>query len=76
MCDVKSVPFVDYKCEKGSLIEALNADQIKNNMFLHGPMQTGFNVYEDFYNYKSGVYHYVSGKFLGGHAVKILGWGN
>lgn len=22
-----------------------------------------------------GVYHYVTGKLLGGHAVKILGWG-
>jgi cathepsin B len=22
-----------------------------------------------------GVYHYVTGQELGGHAVKILGWG-
>jgi len=26
-------------------------------------------------NYKSGVYHHVSGSLEGGHAVKILGWG-
>ena len=38
-------------------------------------METGFVVYEDFMNYKSGVYHHVSGKMLGGHAVKIIGWG-
>jgi len=39
-------------------------------------METGFEVYHDFFNYKSGVYHHVSGKLLaGGHAVKILGWG-
>jgi len=38
-------------------------------------MQTGFTVYEDFFNYKSGVYHHVYGKMEGGHAVKIVGWG-
>lgn len=25
--------------------------------------------------YKSGVYQYVAGSSLGGHAVKIIGWG-
>jgi len=28
-----------------------------------------------FLSYKSGVYQYVTGSYLGGHAVKILGWG-
>ncbi len=26
-------------------------------------------------NYGSGIYHHVTGKALGGHAVKIIGWG-
>ncbi len=38
-------------------------------------METGFEVYHDFFNYKQGVYHHVSGDLAGGHAVKILGWG-
>jgi cathepsin B len=38
-------------------------------------METGFEVYHDFFNYKSGVYHHVTGELAGGHAVKILGWG-
>jgi C1A family cysteine protease len=25
--------------------------------------------------YKSGIYKFTQGKFLGGHAVKIIGWG-
>ena len=25
--------------------------------------------------YKSGVYQHKTGQFLGGHAVKIIGWG-
>lgn len=38
-------------------------------------METGFTVYGDFFNYKSGIYKHVSGNMAGGHAVKILGWG-
>jgi cathepsin B len=26
-------------------------------------------------SYKSGVYQHVSGEELGGHAIKVLGWG-
>ncbi|KAL8139063.1 hypothetical protein V2J09_005064 [Rumex salicifolius] len=29
----------------------------------------------DFAHYKSGVYKHVSGEALGGHAVKLIGWG-
>ena len=25
--------------------------------------------------YKSGVYHHINGSSLGGHSVKIIGWG-
>jgi len=39
-------------------------------------METGFTVYEDFMSYKSGIYHHVSGEVAGGHAVKMIGWGN
>lgn len=40
-----------------------------------GAVEVGFTVYEDFMNYKSGVYKYTEGMALGGHAVKIVGWG-
>jgi len=39
-------------------------------------METAFTVYADFMNYESGIYTHQSGKMEGGHAVKILGWGN
>jgi len=41
----------------------------------NGPAEAAFTVYEDFMNYKSGVYKHVNGQMLGGHAVKIMGWG-
>ena len=41
----------------------------------NGPIEVAFTVYEDFINYKSGVYQYHTGRALGGHAVKMVGWG-
>ncbi|EER06602.1 cathepsin b, putative [Perkinsus marinus ATCC 50983] len=38
-------------------------------------VSASFSVYEDFLAYKSGVYKHTSGEYLGGHAVKIIGWG-
>ena len=52
-----------------------NETQIMADIFENGPVTSAFNVYEDFPLYKSGVYHHVSGKYLGNHAVRIIGWG-
>jgi cathepsin B len=51
-------------------VEEIQAEIQKN-----GPVEAAFSVYEDFLSYKSGVYKHVSGKMLGGHAIKIIGWG-
>lgn len=39
-------------------------------------MMVGLSVYEDFVNYKSGVYHHVAGSMVGGHAIRMIGWGH
>jgi len=51
------------------------ATAIQNEVYTNGPVEAAFNVYADFMNYKSGVYTHTTGDYLGGHAVKILGWG-
>lgn len=51
------------------------AEQIMMEIYKNGPVEAAFSVYEDFMTYKSGVYKHVTGRFLGGHAVKLLGWG-
>uniref|UniRef100_A0A1I7UE39 Pept_C1 domain-containing protein n=1 Tax=Caenorhabditis tropicalis TaxID=1561998 RepID=A0A1I7UE39_9PELO len=48
---------------------------IQTEIYHNGPVEASFKVYKDFYQYESGVYHYVSGDLVGGHAVKIIGWG-
>jgi len=48
---------------------------IQKEIMTTGPIEVGFSVYEDFINYKGGVYQYTTGDLLGGHAVKMVGWG-
>eukprot|EP00817_Percolomonadidae_sp_ATCC50343_P002228 CAMPEP_0117428470 /NCGR_PEP_ID=MMETSP0758-20121206/8169_1 /TAXON_ID=63605 /ORGANISM="Percolomonas cosmopolitus, Strain AE-1 (ATCC 50343)" /LENGTH=92 /DNA_ID=CAMNT_0005214841 /DNA_START=671 /DNA_END=949 /DNA_ORIENTATION=- len=43
----------------------------------YGPIQSGFSVYSDFLHYTSGVYKKsANAELLGGHAIKIVGWGS
>jgi len=48
---------------------------VQQDILTNGPIISGFMVYQDFMQYSSGVYHHVSGSLLGGHAIKIVGWG-
>jgi len=48
--------------------------ELKHALYSHGPLLTAFDVYDDFYSYSSGVYSYVWGEYLGGHAVVLVGW--
>ncbi|KAK7913357.1 hypothetical protein WMY93_013568 [Mugilogobius chulae] len=52
-----------------------NEADIQVEISKNGPVEGAFTVYEDFLLYKSGVYQHVSGPPVGGHAIKILGWG-
>lgn len=48
---------------------------IQAEIFKNGPVEGAFTVYADLLAYKSGVYKHVAGDELGGHAIKIMGWG-
>lgn len=68
-----------YSDDKHFGVSAYSVDseptQIMKEIMTNGPVEGAFSVYSDFPNYKSGVYQHVSGSMLGGHAIKILGWG-
>jgi len=49
--------------------------QIMYDIMTNGPVEGAFSVYVDFLHYKGGVYQHTHGKFLGGHAIRVLGWG-
>lgn len=48
---------------------------IMAELYKNGPVEVSFTVYEDFAHYKSGVYKHITGGVMGGHAVKLIGWG-
>jgi len=48
---------------------------IQKEIMTNGPVEAAYTVYEDFYYYTGGIYKYQYGGMVGGHAVKILGWG-
>ncbi|KAL7200195.1 hypothetical protein ACSBR1_032172 [Camellia fascicularis] len=50
-------------------------NNIMAEVYKNGPVEVSFTVYEDFAHYKSGVYKHMTGDVLGGHAVKLIGWG-
>jgi cathepsin B len=69
-------PKVDYKKYHASAFYNFKSiNEIKSDIFTNGPVETGFLVYSDFLSYKSGIYRKNSEELLGGHAVKIVGWG-
>ncbi|CAH8429291.1 unnamed protein product [Schistosoma haematobium] len=52
-----------------------NELSIQKEIMKYGPVESAFNVYEDFLNYKSGIYKHITGEPVGGHAIRIIGWG-
>lgn len=67
------------KCEKHKIADycvSSEEENIKQEIFGHGPVLAVIPVYRDFLVYKGGVYQVYPGnhKFSSGHAVKIIGW--
>ncbi|KAK1316742.1 hypothetical protein QJS10_CPA05g00009 [Acorus calamus] len=52
-----------------------NQYNIMAEIYKNGPVEVAFTVYEDFAHYKSGIYRHITGDVMGGHAVKLIGWG-
>merc|ERR1711907_154256 len=79
-CDADAkAPHNDINADKysyeGSTITATGISGIQKAVMAGGPMEGAFTVYSDFENYAGGIYHHVSGQPVGGHAVKVVGWG-
>jgi len=63
-------------CKQGSGIKC--SDQMMQEIYKNGPITGMFFVHQSFLAYKSGVYKaglFFKDPMLGGHAIKIMGWG-
>merc|ERR1719174_1578100 len=61
-------------CQQGSSCP----DAMMQEIYQNGPITGMFFVHQSFTSYKSGVYkagNPITDPFLGGHAIKIMGWG-
>jgi len=70
---IKAASAYDLSCGSFSSSDCL--EKVQRDIMQYGSATMAFTVYEDFPTYKSGVYKHVSGSQLGGHAVRLLGWG-
>ncbi|CAD5207911.1 unnamed protein product [Bursaphelenchus okinawaensis] len=84
-----STPKCEHTCEAGANLVyesdkqkggyphkvSSNEKTIREEIFKNGPVEASFTVYADFMQYKTGVYQHKAGSKLGGHAIKLLGWG-
>lgn len=50
-------------------------ENMQKDMMEKGSLSVAFTVYEDFEAYTGGVYQHKTGSALGGHAIKMIGWG-
>jgi len=70
-----STPYKSDKLKAKGEYSVKGESNMQKELMEKGTLSVAFTVYEDFEAYTSGVYHHVSGKSLGGHAVKMVGWG-
>ena len=73
--DGNQKPYSDEMTYGATAYSVSGEENIMQELYENGPVEAAFTVYEDFLTYKSGIYQYVTGSALGGHAIKMIGWG-
>lgn len=68
-------PFAKDTHRCGTPYQLQSTGDMKAEIAERGPITSLMSVREDFFSYKSGVYHHVTGDGVGLHSVKIIGWG-
>ena len=74
-CESNNVKFNKYYAGKTKFFE--DETEIKKEILKNGPVTSMMELFEDYYNYKSGIYIHNKeyNKTLGYHSIAILGWG-
>jgi hypothetical protein len=63
----------NYQLSSFAVIEATEAKM--QEALQTGPLIATMTVYHDFYTYKEGIYHHVTGQEVGRHLVEVVGYG-
>lgn len=70
-----ATPYSQDKHKAASSYSIKGVQNMQKELMEKGTLSVALSVYEDFEAYSSGVYQHVTGKYLGGHAIKMIGWG-
>jgi len=65
-------------CPQSNASNSACVDHMMQDIYQNGPITGMFFVHQSFESYKSGVYkagNPITDPMLGGHAIKIMGWG-
>ena len=74
-CESNSVKF--HKYYAGKLRTLFKEEDIKKEILENGPVTSAMDLYQDYFDYKSGIYIHDKkyNKVKGLHSVTIMGWG-
>jgi C1A family cysteine protease len=65
----------DARAVKARARQTLPSDTAaKNYISGTGTLAGCIDVYQDFFSYRSGVYHHVTGSLAGGHCIEVIGY--
>lgn len=70
-----TTPFTQDKHFAKEAYSIKGEENIMRELVKYGTVTGAFTVYADFPTYTGGVYQHTSGSQLGGHAIKIFGYG-
>ncbi|KAH1003818.1 cathepsin B isoform X1 [Dendroctonus ponderosae] len=74
-CYSTSLQYEDSLTFGGQVKQFLTVEEIQLEILENGPVEGAIEVFDDFFSYKYGVYKRTSHYYIGGHAIKIIGWG-
>lgn len=75
-CDDPSEEYTKSFCKAGTLRIMSKINDMQKEIYDSGPIIVELTVYEDMYSYQEGIYHKTTGRIVGGHAIRIVGWGH
>jgi C1A family cysteine protease len=67
--------FYEWKAKMNSHKQLTTVEEMKNEIFLNGPVMTTLETYDDLAFYHGGVYVHQTGARADDHAVAVYGWG-
>lgn len=73
--DAYPTAYAEDKHYAASSYSVKGTENMQKELMEKGTLSVAMSVYSDFEAYSSGVYQHVTGQYLGGHAIKMIGWG-